>query len=107
MRKRGRTGVRSRVLATLFFFFAVSVAVFYVWERITAVELTMRIQRLRDELLRVENETKRLEIEKSKLSSRRRIERIARKRIGMVYPMSRDIVVVTPDLRCIRLGERR
>lgn len=107
MRKTGSIAVRSRVFAALLFFFAVSVAVFYVWERIAAVELTMRIQKLKDELLKVENETKRLEMKKSILSARGRIERIAREKIGMRYPRSKDIVVVTTDLRCIHLSERK
>lgn len=106
MKRRRRTMLRSRAFATFLFFFAVSLAVFYVWERITAMELTIRVEGLKDEILSVENAAKRLEIEKTVLSSRSRIERIATDRLGLRYPETREIVVVRPDSRCIHLSEK-
>jgi len=105
--KRAKRGVlRSRVFTTFLFFFAVSFAVFYVWERITALELTISVEELKDEILSVENAAKRLEIEKTVLSSRSRIERIAVDRLGLRFPATDQIVVVRSDSRCIHLSEK-
>jgi len=98
--------LRSRFAAILLFFLAVSVAFFYVWERVTAVELTIRIERLKEEVLSAANEVKKLEIRKSELSSHKRIESIARDELSLKHPSAREIVVVMPDLECIRLTEK-
>jgi cell division protein FtsL len=105
--KRARQIIlRGRVFATLFFFFIVSLAVFYVWERFTAVELTIRLERLKEEIVTLENTTKKLEIEKTSLSSHKRIERIALTELGLKYPANDQIVIVTADSNCVRLGEK-
>jgi cell division protein FtsL len=90
----------------LLFFFAVSVAFLYVWERVSVVELTIRIERLKEEVFSAANEVKRLEIRKSRLSSHQRIERIAREELGLKHPNAHEIIVVMPDHECVRLSER-
>jgi cell division protein FtsL len=105
VRKRRGTLLGSRFAATLLFFLAVSVAFLYVWERVSAVELTIRIERLRDEVMSVQNEVKRLEIRKSELSSHQRIERIAREDLGLKHPTPHETVIVMPDSRTVRLTE--
>jgi len=106
MKRAKRTVLRSRVFAIFLFLFAVSLAVFYVWERFTAMELTIRVEELKEEVLRVENAAKKLEIERTVLSSRSRIERIAADRLGLKFPATDEIVVVRPDSRCIHLSEK-
>lgn len=106
MRKGRGTLLRSRFAATLLFFLLVAVGFFYVWQRVSAVELTITIERLKEDVLSAGNEVKRLEIERSELSSHKRIERIAREQLGLKYPGPQEIVVVMPDRRCVRLSER-
>ena len=106
MKRAKRTVLRSRVFAILLLFFAVSLAVFYVWERFTAVELTIWVEELKDEILSVENAAKKLEIERTVLSSRSRIERIAVDQLGLRFPATDEIVVVRLDSRCIHLSEK-
>lgn len=67
------------------FFLIVGIVVFYVWERVTAVRLTIQLQEKRDELNALENELNSLKIQLSSLSSGQRLEPLARK-LGMRYP---------------------
>jgi cell division protein FtsL len=93
--------LRSRFFAMLLFFFFGCVAFFYVWERISAVQLTIRIEKLKEDVASLENEVKRLEIRKTELSAHRRIESVAREKLGLRYPKQGEIVFVTKDEKCV------
>ncbi len=72
-------------LYLLVFFLIVGVIVFYVWERVTAVRLTIQLEEKREELNSLDNELNSLKIQLSRLSSRKRLEPLA-KNLGMKYP---------------------
>ncbi len=103
MRTRRAMLLRSRFFAMLLFFFFGCMAFFYVWERISAVQLTIRIEKLKEEVASLENDVKRLEIRKTELSAHRRIESVAREKLGLRYPKQSEIVLVTKDERFVSL----
>ncbi len=67
------------------FFVIVGLVVFYVWERVTAVRLTIQLEERREELSSLENELNLLKIQLSSVSSRKRLEPLAKK-LGMRNP---------------------
>ena len=69
----------------LLFFLTVGIVVFYVWERVTAVRLTILSEKMREEVTALENELNSLKIQLSSLSSSKRLEPLA-KSLGMTYP---------------------
>lgn len=73
--------------------------ILYVWEQVEITELARDIDRLKAEKRRLENENGLLRIEIASLSSRERIEQIARERLGMVYPSKRPIVLTVRPLQ--------
>ena len=67
------------------FFLTVGIVIFYVWERVTAVRLTILLEERREEVAALENELNSLRIQLSSLSSSKRLEPLA-KSLGMRYP---------------------
>lgn len=67
------------------FFLIVGLVVFYVWERVTAVRLTIQLEERREELNSLENELNSLKIQLSSVSSRKKLEPLAKK-LGMRNP---------------------
>ena len=80
--RRKRSPYRLLILLLFFGVFVLGI----VGARMSIVELTIRVGELEEEKRRVKNEVERLELEVSHLSSRRRIEAIARETLGMRYP---------------------
>ncbi|MCH7760778.1 cell division protein FtsL [candidate division TA06 bacterium] len=78
---------RLLLLLIVFGFFVLGI----VWTRITITELTIRIGELEKERKEVANEVQRLELDISYLSSRNRIETLARETLGMRYPRLTEV----------------
>ncbi len=65
-----------------------------VGERMTIMEMTIRIDKYDKERKEIETEVKRLELEISHLTSQRRIETIAVETLGMRYPRYNELIVI-------------
>jgi cell division protein FtsL len=97
-----RTGRKREVIKKFFFillvFFAVVLlGIFYVWERATAVQLTLLLSKKEKELDTVQNKIEKLRLEYLDLSSVIRIERIAKEQLHMKYPSSKEIRYIHVD----------
>ena len=71
---------------------AAAAAVLFMSQNFTTVVTGYRIQRLEERLERLRETNSRLRLERLSLAELERIERIARNRLGMVDPDTRDIV---------------
>jgi cell division protein FtsL len=69
----------------------VSVFLFYVWERATALQLTLILAKEEKELELLESQVEQLHMDYLRLTSVIRIEEIARTQFGMRYPSSKEI----------------
>jgi len=83
-------------LLPLFLYLALILAasLFFVWSRITVVNLEYDISRLGIELREVEQEQKRLRLESAHLRSPVRIERLAATELGLRMPSLEQIILV-------------
>lgn len=68
----------------------------YVWQHIHVVRLGYEIERLREEQAALVQENKALKLEMGQLRSLKRVEEIARQRLGMVTPKPGQVVLI-PD----------
>ncbi len=73
---------------------ALAGALFYVWQHTQAVRLGYEIERLRETRAALEQEHKSLRLEIGQLRSLRRVEEVARTRLGMVTPKPGQIVLI-------------
>jgi cell division protein FtsL len=71
-------------------------ALLYVWQHIHVVRLGYDIERLREHKAALVQENKVLRLEMGQLRSLKRVEEIARKRLGMVTPKPGQVVLI-PD----------
>ena len=71
-------------------------ALLYVWQHTYVVRLAYEVERLRERQAALVQEHKGLRLELGQLRSLRRVEEIARKRLGMVTPRPGQVVVM-PD----------
>ena len=71
-----------------------AVALGIVWQHVYAVRLGYDIERLRERQSALVQENKELKLEQGKLRSIRRVEEIARTRLGMVSPQSGQVTIV-------------
>lgn len=69
----------------------VSIFLFYVWERATALQLTLILAKEEKELEMLEHQVEQLHMEYLKLTSVMRIEEIAKEKLQMRYPHSTEI----------------
>jgi cell division protein FtsL len=69
-------------------------ALFHVWQHIHVVRQGYELERLRAAHAALIQENKALRLEAGQLRSLRRVEEIARTRLGMVTPTPRQVVVV-------------
>jgi cell division protein FtsL len=69
-------------------------ALLYVWQHIHVVRLGYEIERLREEQAALVQENKTLKLEMGQLRSLRRVEEIARQRLGMVTPKPGQVVLI-------------
>jgi cell division protein FtsL len=73
-------------------------ALLYVWQHIHIVRLGYEIEQLREQQAALVQENKALRLERGQLRSLRRVEEIARKRLGMVAPKPGQVVLVPESL---------
>lgn len=69
-------------------------ALVYVWQHTQVVRLGYEIERLRETRAALEQERKALRLEMGQLRSLRRVEAIARTRLGMVTPKPGQVVLI-------------
>ncbi len=70
----------------------------YVWQHLHVVRLGYEIEQLREQQAALVQENKALRLERGQLRSLRRVEEIARKRLGMVAPKPGQVVLVPESL---------
>jgi cell division protein FtsL len=81
----GTVGLGAGVLA---------VALLIVWQHVYAVRLGYEVERLRQLQAALVQEHKALKLEMGKLRAIRRVEEVARKRLGMISPQAGQVTVV-------------
>jgi len=69
-------------------------ALLYVWQHIHVVRLGYQIERLRETQAALVQENKALRLEMGQLRSLKRVENIARTRLGMVTPKPGQVVLI-------------
>lgn len=69
-------------------------ALFYVWQHTRVVRLGYEIERLRETKAALQQEHKSLRLEMGQIRSLRRVEEIARTRLGMVTPKPGQVVLI-------------
>lgn len=81
-----------KVFLFVFIFSAiVLLALFYVWERATAFQLTLVLAEKKRNLETIQNSVDSLRLEYLDISSVIRIEGIAKEKLGMRYPKSGEV----------------
>jgi cell division protein FtsL len=88
-----RDRARARELRKLLFCGAAIVVplLVYVWQRVEFLRLSYDVEELKKERLQLQEQNKQLGVERSFLLSPDRIERLARKEIGLVDPQPTDV----------------
>ncbi len=71
-----------------------AVSLFFVWSRVEVTGLEYEISSLEAELRQAKQETSQLRLEAASLSSPERIERVARKELGLRLPVPEQVVTV-------------
>ncbi|MFQ5900013.1 MAG: cell division protein FtsL [Thermodesulfobacteriota bacterium] len=71
-----------------------AIVLFYVWSRLEIVNLGYNISKENSRKVELLKENKALRLELVNLKSPERIERIAREKSGLFYPLERQIVVI-------------
>ncbi len=69
-------------------------ALFYVWQHIWVLRMGYEVERLRETRAAIVQEHKALRLELGQLKSLRRVEEIARTRLGMVTPKPGQVVLI-------------
>lgn len=72
----------------------VMVSIFYIWVHLEIIKLGYEVSEAARHQIELTQENKRLKIEFSNLKSPERIERIARERLNLHYPMGEEVVMV-------------
>jgi cell division protein FtsL len=67
----------------------------YVWQRVDFIRLSYRVEELASERKRLQDTNRQLTIERSSLRAPDRIERLARRQLGMVDPTPEEVRRVT------------
>jgi len=71
-----------------------AVALGIVWQHVYAVRLGYEIERLREQQSALVQGNKELKLELGKLRSMRRVEEVARARLGMVSPQAGQVTII-------------
>lgn len=69
-------------------------ALLYVWQHVQVVRLGYEIEQLRETQAALVQENKALKLELGQLRSLKRVEEIARKRLGMVTPAPGQVILI-------------
>jgi cell division protein FtsL len=70
------------------------VALFYVWSRVEVTAMEYEISQLESTLRKERQETSNLRLEAASLSSPERIEKVARRELGLHLPLPEQVVTV-------------
>jgi cell division protein FtsL len=71
-----------------------AVSLFFVWSRVQVTGLEYEISQLESSLRGVQQETSNLRLEAASLSNPERIERVARKELGLHLPSAEQVITV-------------
>ncbi len=83
------------IFPILVFLLAIIVTLlFFLWSRLETVKLGYEISKENKKTVELLKENKSLRLQVVNLKSPERIERLARERIGLVYPREKQIVVI-------------
>jgi cell division protein FtsL len=92
---RKRTDIMRFLIATIFAALVIVIVIStYLWSRLAVVNLGYEISSVNRERSKLEDENKRLRFELLTLKSPKRIEKIARDDIGLIYPSAKHIVYI-------------
>ncbi len=93
--KIGKRKMIKRILVVvLLFSIIVLLALFYVWERATAFQLTLVLSKKEKKMEKTMSRVRKLRLEYLNLTSVLRIEKIAKEQLNMRYPSSKEIKYV-------------
>lgn len=91
----GFTLQRPRLLPTFVFVaLLLLISLFIVWSRLQVTNLDYDIASLESQLRGLQQESQELRLESASLSRPARIERLARKDLGLIYPSPEQIIMV-------------
>ncbi len=76
------------------FFVSLVILLFYVWQSVQSVKMNYQISRLEKEIQFFKNNNKYLNVRLDELTALSRVEKIARKKLGLIYPRENDIIVI-------------
>ncbi|MFQ5989093.1 MAG: septum formation initiator family protein [Candidatus Methylomirabilales bacterium] len=66
----------------------------YVWQHVQVVRLSYQLEQLREARITLIQEGKALRVELGRLRSVRRVEKLARRKLGMVNPVPGQVILV-------------
>ncbi|MCK5533549.1 cell division protein FtsL [bacterium] len=76
------------------FLMSLIIFLFYVWQSVQRVETDYKINCLEKDIQFFKNNNRYLKIRLNELTSLGRVERIARKKLGLVSPGKNDVIVI-------------
>jgi cell division protein FtsL len=76
------------------FLVSLVILLFYVWQSVQSVKMNYQISRLEKEIQFFKNNNKYLNVRLDELTALSRVERIARRKLGLVSPKENDIIVI-------------
>ncbi len=94
--RRGIFTFRMLLCCILALVLVVSLPLFTVWKQVYITNTALRNKQIADSLSVLNKESVRLRLECQRLSRTERIEQIAREKLALRYPSSREIVIVRP-----------
>lgn len=99
LKRNGKVRKMIKIFFIIILIFGVLVLLllFYVWERVTAMQLTLVLAEKQRKSENVKNVVEKLRLEYLKLTSVSRIERIAKDELKMQYPTSKEVRYIIED----------
>ena len=80
------------ILAATCLLLAVAILTFYIWHQAALINLGYQIGKLETDILRLEEDIKKLETHKTALLSLDRVDKIARDKLSLVEPKEEQII---------------
>ena len=76
------------------FLVSLVILLFYVWQSVQSVKINYQMSRLEKEIKFFKNNNKYLNVRLDELTTLSRVEKIARKKLGLISPKENDIIVI-------------
>lgn len=73
-------------------------ALFYVWSRVQVVQLGYELTAMKHDAQELSKQVSNLEMEIAQLKSPKRLEEMAKQKLGMTPPSGEQVVLIKPDL---------